>query len=80
MNDNTRVKYTSAAIPPIGVRIDTIYTIKHIKDNYDLDDKTLKAMFTPIDGNWDSLYRKNIKKSDKMKDVDNNKTDNGAED
>lgn len=74
-----RIKYTSAAIPPIGIKTNSVYTVKYIVDNYNLNEEMLKAMFTPVDGNWDKPHKKKTKKHNVTKNTNSNETDDGAD-
>lgn len=63
-----RVKYNHPAIPPLGIRMDIVYTVGYLIDTYDLGN-SIKILFTPIETTWDELESKNNKKT-KIKEVE----------
>ena len=62
-----RVKYNHPAIPPMGVKLNCIYIVGYLIDNYKLDDLAIKTMFTPVDCNWDELEKKKDNKNGNKK-------------
>jgi len=63
------VKYVSAAMPPMGINLDSVYTVEYIQHNYGLNEKVVKAMFKPVDCEWADL-EKDTKKNKKYKRID----------
>lgn len=57
------MKYNHPAIPPVGIKLNCVYTVGYLIDNYDI--KSIKTMFAPIDCKWEDLEEKPLKKDNK---------------
>lgn len=58
-----RVKYNHPAIPPIGIKLNYVYTVGYLIDNYSLSDLSIKTMFIPVGCKWKDLEEKASKRS-----------------
>lgn len=67
MSNLKRIKYSSPAVPPIGINKDVVYNLEKVERKYFVNQiefslDLLKIKFTPLNFKWSDLIQKPKKK------------------